>query len=467
MNTLVTTTTAADGIGAPSGAKLLRVKTGQFAGRMALIYMTTPTTLVFSWADAPWTTWSSATTISTIAESKHFDAVMDANGNIYVAYSREASHNLSFRILTFSSGAWTVGVEAVIRPFADCTHPSIVLQAPSRLWIFYTAYENLTYLVYAQKSEDLGVNWDTNPGATISETGSSAFAKGVIAGDYVYALFTVGGTKLAARRRHTSGSVFDSETVLASGAGFDDHFHAAVSADTRIGVVYDNAGLKFREFDGISWSATITLDSVECAYPRVKYTSNTPYVIYRKDSGVNGHRLAFVDRTTGVFSAPQDIHARRGLFAKVLLFANATGVYRDLTTAAGNATSGDILHADTGAALKSAGDAMYLGLSEKFSYARAALSVFGAGGTVAWQYFNGIAWVTFTPSNGAYNLESDRDIQLWSGESAAPVDWQRTAVSGNTLFFVRAVVVTPFTTSPIGTLLTGYRTTNAFITEEG
>ncbi len=74
----------------------------------------------------------------------------------------------------------------------------------------------------------------------------------------------------------------------------------------------------------------------------------------------------------------------------------------------------------------------------------------GAGGVVAWEYWNGTAWAALTSVvDGTSNFttaKADGQVVSWD----APTDWATTSLnSGAQLFYVRARVLTVFSTNPI------------------
>ncbi|MCH9032702.1 MAG: hypothetical protein IIB00_10660, partial [candidate division Zixibacteria bacterium] len=410
---------------------------------------------------------SSATTLASDANDSSFDAWMDSGGDIFMVYTAATSFNLLFRRVTFSGGAWSPGSAVTINSTDDCYYPSVTLEPPNRLWALYTRVTAGSYYINAIKSDDWGVTWIVGAGEVLTGAETSAFSKVVIAGIYIYAIYTLSGTKLAVKRKAFNAGIFDSETILASGSGYDEHFHAAVASDDRIGVVYDNSQLNFREWDGDSWLAATLLDSLGADYPRIKFADNVPFVFYLQSSGTGQFRTLTTNRRTGSFSTPIDLTKSGTSLEKVFLYGATAGTYEDLTTAASDSTSADIFHSNTSALLKDKDDALYFGMSERFYYLKALLSTVGTGGALVWQYFDGSSWITFTPSGGVYDLTaSDKELLLWNDLDSTPQAWERNTVNGSNLYFVRAVVGTAFSVAPIGTQLTAISNSQALITEE-
>jgi hypothetical protein len=82
----------------------------------------------------------------------------------------------------------------------------------------------------------------------------------------------------------------------------------------------------------------------------------------------------------------------------------------------------------------------------KFDYANGTA---GIGGAVAWQYWNGTAWTSLSVTDGTTGFTAaaaDGLTVTWT----APSDWATKAISsGESLYYVRAVISTVYTTNPI------------------
>ncbi|MFQ5606490.1 MAG: hypothetical protein ACE5GA_00980, partial [Candidatus Zixiibacteriota bacterium] len=415
---------------------------------------------------APYTSWSGAVSLAVDADNSPFDCWMDSAGDIFLVYTKVTTFDLLFRRITFSSGAWTAGAAVTIYSADDCFFPSITFEDPLRLWVTYTRLSGGSYYINAQKSDTWGVTWVAGAGETLSAAGTSAFSQIVVSGNWVYAIFTLSGTKLALKDKHVSISLFNDEQTLASGAGFDEHFHASVAPDGRVGVLYDHGSLRYREYDGTQWLASREIDSVGGEYPRVSFPGNVTLLTYLSSFGTNQNRLLYSSAQGGTFSTPADLSASRSTLASVTAFESSSGTYENLTSQASSAGAADVFHSASGALLKSANDALYLGQSERFSMVQVILSTVGAGGAVAWQYFDGSGWVNVTPVDGAYHLTlGARELAIWNDLDSTPANWQTTTVNGVTGFFIRALVTAAFTTAPIGSQITAVPYTVALVTE--
>ncbi len=466
QNELITTSTAGNPLGEGSGRKLLRVSSGTYANRLVLLYQDTPGSISLRFADAPYTSWSASQSIATDSADSAFDCWMNTNGDIHLVYTAATTFNLQYRQLMFSSGAWTVGAVSVVNSVDDCYFPSIILEQPSRLWITYTRVSAGSSYINAIKSDDWGATWIVGAGDELAGPDTSAYSKILIANDRLYVFYTIGGTKLAERSKYFFTGAYVAEVPLASGSGLDQHFHASVAQDNRIGLVFDDGSLSYREFDGSQWLAVEAIDSSGGDYPRVSFFDNIPTVTYLHNFGANQNRLLTSTRQNGAFLAGVDLLTTWRQLDNVALFSQSAGTYADLTSESASSAIGDIFHPTSGGALSVIGDAIYFGHSDRFNYLKLILATAGVGGTVDWQYFDGSGWVTFTPTDGAYHLStSSRELTLWPDGAAIPASWQKTVVNGVTMFYIRALVSSAFTTKPVATQLTAIANLTEFITE--
>jgi hypothetical protein len=92
-----------------------------------------------------------------------------------------------------------------------------------------------------------------------------------------------------------------------------------------------------------------------------------------------------------------------------------------------------------------ANDAIYIGNSNRFMGVNVRLSTFGVAGVVAWEYYNGSAWVALSDiTDLTENFEKSGKVNF-----GLPLDWQTTTVSlGADQYWIRARVTTAHTTSP-------------------
>lgn len=92
-------------------------------------------------------------------------------------------------------------------------------------------------------------------------------------------------------------------------------------------------------------------------------------------------------------------------------------------------------------ALQDADDVLYLGKNTPFKEVYADLAVNGAYTGLAWEYWNGSAWVALAVAGAGANLDQDGPVTF-----TPPVDWAKTTVNGQNLYWIR-VKATAVTTA--------------------
>lgn len=438
---------------------------GPYVGRLAMLMATSESVIKISYSDYPYNIWSTPETMISDSADYPFDAAVSPSGDIYVAYTLGSNYNLVMRKLTLSQGGWHAGSLCPVYNGAECYFPSILIEAPGKLWISFSRLSESQSCVNVKSSVDDGVTWVSgpdDPGWPISSAGDSAYSRVIIFGSFLYAIYTLGGIKLALRRKHLSSDTWNSEQEIAAGSGFDHDFDVAVSEYNRLGVIFDDGQLKFREYDGSGWTGIVTIDENGGFFLQVRYFDNNPYLVYLSSAGNNQNRLLFSRRVAGSFTVPAVLDNRKNTFALVLCYYAGSGTYEDLTQAAADDVNGDVLHPVSSAMVAGVGDALYLGMDDKYNYVKLILSTAGAGGAVEWQYFNGQDWISFVPSGGSYTFNSlDKELLLWNDYVSIAGDWQKRNVAGHYHFWIRALVTSDFNTPPVGKQLTAIPGTEA------
>ncbi|MEA1980391.1 MAG: hypothetical protein U9N54_05395, partial [candidate division Zixibacteria bacterium] len=94
--------------GFSSSKSLFKIEDGEYIGRQVMVVQTSPQIIKLTYADKPYNSWSTATSIVTDSADLPCDAVMDSLGNLYVIYTN-SSNNLIFVKLTFTDGSWSAG----------------------------------------------------------------------------------------------------------------------------------------------------------------------------------------------------------------------------------------------------------------------------------------------------------------------------------------------------------------------
>lgn len=467
MQKKITETTGSYGLGMPPGRKLLRVSSGQYAGRLVAIMQTSSGEIKYSYADRPYTSWSSLTVIATAAADQPCDCVMDNDGHIHVVYSENSTEYLVTRKLTFSGGTWSVGSKVTVYNGYPSRYPSLAIETGGKLWVSWTRIDGGVRYAHAKSSTDGGATWGSGPsdsGDALTAGASSAYSKVLVGPNDIHVVYTNGGLNLSIRSQPIAGGNWTGEYNIATGTTFDQHFDAAISSDGSLGVVFDHGQLKYREHNGVSWGSVVTLDSDGGDFPQLLFSDGVPAIVYLSSLASDQVLVKCTTRATGSFSSPAVLDERAKQFDSVTLYDASAASYADLTNAAGSSSTADIYHPNSSVLIKDSGDIIYLGMDQRFRYVKFLLSTAGSGGTVVYSYWDGSNWKAFTPTGGSFNLDStDKNLLLWDDYVSMPGDWQKKLVNGQTRFWLKIEVDSAFTTGPIGSQITAASDLQAFI----
>jgi hypothetical protein len=463
--------TASSAAGICPAKRVFRVPSGTYAGRIAVLAQTSPTEIKLAYADYPYDDWIGPLNVINDAADRPFDAVMDEDGHIYVACIRQTSGDLVVRKLTFSSGGWSVGPAGTVYTGDENHYPSIVIQdQPRRLWVSWSRLSSGQYYVNAKYSDDDGQLWGTGPssfGYELSDADSSACSRLIMMASYLYAFYTHGATKLSYRRKHINVSLWEDEETIVAGSGYDHNFDVAVSGDQHLGVVFCDPAVRYREFNGNTWSGIVDIDTDDAAFPQLQFIANDPVVAYL--SGTNGapKRILWSRKKESSFSVPEPLDTAASDFDSVFCYNSVSADFADLTAPAADSAAADVYHPDSMALIAQVGDALYLGMNAPFHYLKIILSTAAVGGNVSWQYFNGEQWIGFLPAGGQYAFgDNDKELLLWDDYDAVPSDWQKNVVADRNLFWIRVVVAAPFATPPVGSRLTAVSNVESLVLME-
>ncbi len=448
-------TSAAYPLGNSHQRRLFKVGSGPYSGRLVAIIQSSPTSLHLVYSDPPFVNWSSPLEIAADCADSVCDAAMDLNGNIQVVYPESGTDHLVTRRLTFAGGNWSVGAKSVIYDGAPCFTPTLGVEPSGKHWVAWCRYAAPNRFVQVKSSIDDGATWGsgaTDPGVQLTAGAFVEYAKLLVAPDQIYVIAAYGGDRLVMRSIPINGGSWSAEFTIASGmSGFTDAFDAAVRSDGLVAVIYNDTQFRYREFDGVNWGGIVTLANAPVESPQILFRDQVPVVSYLAGWSGLQRSMKVVQRSAGSFGAHVPLDSRAKTFDSVILLNAPTGVYQDVTDEAGTMAVGDLAHAASAAMLKNAGDQIYLGMENRFRYAEFGLSTVGAGGTVSYTYWDGSNWRGFSPINGASNLDqSDVKILLWDDFSTIPEDWQKRAVSGRNLFWVKLEVLSAYSTGPVG-----------------
>ncbi len=466
MQKLLQYSDAAYPIGVSNGSKLFKIPSGRYSGRMVSVMMISPGEISdhdiqIAYADFPYNQWSELQRVVNTPENSSFDACMDDDGNLFIAYTESSTKNLIVIKLSFSNGSWLLEEPVIVYDGDENYFPVIVRQTDGRLWVFWSRYAGGSYYANVKYSDDGGGSWgsgSSDPGTSLTPGGASVYIKPVIMSGRLYAFYSFNGTKLAYRRTSLDVISWETEVEISTGSGFDPDFDAAVSSDGRIGIIYEDGILRYREFNGVSWGGIIPVENDGgCSSPQIKFINNDLYAIYLVTVGTNEQAVKYRHKSGETFANAEVLDPDRNNPEKLFLYNSISATFSDLTEEASNGLPGDVYHPDSSVLFEEAGDALYFGMNCKFHLISIALSVIGNGGIVQWEYYSGESWVSFIPDGGAFSFDAaEKKLYLWPDYLSVPSDWQKTNINGSNLFWIRISVSASYSTGPVGSRLTTY-----------
>jgi hypothetical protein len=462
MQKLVDTVNSYYGTGIQPQAKLFKIPSGQYLDRAIALYPKTPNQLVYVWADPPYESWSDPVEIVTNSADYPCSAYMDSNGNIYLIYTQQTTLAMLELKMTFSQGSWSVGTVNTVCDAGQNYYPSIIKDSVNRLWVSWTYYdpEAERYFVHVKSSTNDGATWGSGPsdlGTALTSGSASCYSQLIFQSPYIHCFYSDDSTLLAYRSFELSGSVWSSQKTVYSESTIDDNFHADLSSDQKVGIVFPGtSSLLYKEFDGSNWSGVFTVEDSLPLSPIIKFFNTQSFVFFAKNIGTGQNQIFYSYKEGISFVSSKALRGGQKPFDCAFCYDDsATNKFADRTTEAGNSTVADVYHPTSNSLVKDAGDAFYMGMDHQFNLAKTILSTAGITGQVSWQYWNGVSWTNFTPYSGAYHLDSiDKTVILWEDLSSVPSDWQQCLVNNVSRFWVRILVTTGFTTAPVGTQIT-------------
>jgi hypothetical protein len=460
MYNLLDVSTAAVPTGVPSQRKLLKIEEGPYAGRVFCLYNESPSTIAITWADPPYTIWSSPYNHVTDSADYPPSACIDSQGNIYVVYVQRTTLNLIFFKLPFSAGMWASGFPYTVLDVGSAFYPVLARNNDGDLWCAFAYYDSGAdrYRIRVKSSSDGGQTWGSGP----SDLGSEVSAESVdmpyvnlsFAGTNLYAVYTENRSNLFVRKYVTGWEIVQ---LVYNGNYIGAEFDCAISDDMKLGIAFTPtaaARVYYREYDGINLGGLQEVYDKLSRSPQLFYIINRPYILFAESVGNDLYLPKYATQKDGMFSTG-DLARGVGFFDTVFLYENSYQTYEDKTEEAGSTGAGDTYHTASNALLSSIGDCAYFGMEERFFCVAVTLATSGSGGSVVWEYHDGLNWHLFSPQAGHSNFnEVSTIIYLWIDLRNAPDDWQITNVNGDSRFWVRARVVNEYTVAPVGTQLT-------------
>jgi hypothetical protein len=462
MQKLIDTVNSYYATGIHPQVKLFKVPAGQYQDRVVIFYPKTANQLVYVWSDPPYLSWSEPVSLVTDSADYPACAFMDSAGNVYLVYTQQTTLYLLERKLSFSQGSWSLGTVNTVCNVGSSYFPQIIKDTFNRLWVSWTYYdlEAECYFIQVKTSQNDGTTWGSgpsDPGTTLTNGSGSCFSQLIQHSSFVRCFYSNESTLLAFRSRDIQSAEWDPQQTIYSGSPIDDNFSADLSTDNKIGIVFPGASsLLYREFDGNSWSGLYTVDSSQPSSLAVRFLDNVPYVFFAKGIGDGQDQLFCSYKEGSSFTSPVSFEPGQKPFDRVFCYDDSAGnKYHDRTTPASDSNPADVFHPTSGSLIKDVDDALYLGMDVKFNLVRIIVSTVGVSGAVKWQVWNGETWIDFVPQSGNYHLDSpEKTVILWQDLNSVPSDWQICPVNGESKFWMRILVITPFGTSPIGTQIT-------------
>lgn len=451
-------TTAASSLGLAAGHKLLRVPSGNWANRRAALFMSAPNTIALCWSDSPYTSWSTPVAVVTDAADLPFDSVIDPSGHLIIAYTDQSTSRLVTCRLTIGANGWTPGSKVTVYDAQAGMYPNIITTLDGTLWLAWRVMITPSSWIHVKSSTNGGATWGTGPtdsGTQLSLADTFVWTRLLLDSENIHAFLAYGNSRFAMRSCAITGGAWTSESTLYTSSGVASDFDVAVTDSGGLAFVICDPLPRYREFDGFTWGPVATLNSGPASSPQLFFRDTGPIILFLSGIGPNQLAAVYTARVAGEFLALAFVDRRSRPFDRVLLYHAGSASYHDVTVAAADSYTGDLLHPQSGATLAGLGDRIYVGLEESFRFLSILLSAAGAGGTVSYSYWDGFGWKSFTPLSLGSNLSAlTNQMALWTDYDSIPRDWQKTTVNAHRLFWVRIECTSTFGTAPNGYQIT-------------
>ncbi len=419
------------------------------------------------------TTWTCQGQVDSNTSTVYYaDARADTSDNLYIVYSvagvgRNNAYDVFYRKFTKGSGAtWTMeNVQTVLNGSGSGTayHYAVLeLQGTDRIWLAYRYYDGTNYGVGVYYSDGFG----TAPTWTQSIQPLDTAGNGQ---DYHIPLLARFGSSIGVlwydqtasgdiywRYRADSDSLssWNSQAVVMTETSISSPVTWSV-VGTPEGRIFFSAGFTntyFKAYYNGSWTSTATLLSGFNNYTSISTDGKSAFIFGQATTfnSIGGGTVVWQYRRCDPPYLLANCQPAVNLvpywkkFNSVWQYTNSTSTFNSYTTQAGDTTSADVKM------VSAVDDAMYFGNDSKFDIISWELSTNGTNGSIAWEYWNGTAWV---PINAFLVIPNSN----FTGDSYASfipnTDWVTTRVNNEDtpLYYIRARVTTAFGTVPIGT----------------
>ncbi len=279
---------------------LFEIASGAYAGRRVAIYSGDSDTVRLSFADRPYTQFSTPATIIASADPASLTGVIDDAGNIQLLY--EVSSDIKSRRLTFADGIYTAGAEVTVYTGDANTSPSVAIAPDGTLWACWTRLETPPVQnVHVKSSTDDGATWGTGPtdvGDEIHSGGLISRSLIAVSGTHIHVVYYYSYDFLVHRSRALSGGSWSTPYTLISGSEASTNFDMVVRSDGLLAVVRSLSDVNYHEFDGNNWSAAQTIYGDPVNDLQLMFKDQVPILFYSKPYDTNQDQRRWIDRPT-------------------------------------------------------------------------------------------------------------------------------------------------------------------------
>ncbi|MCZ6891832.1 MAG: sialidase family protein, partial [Chloroflexi bacterium] len=408
--------------------------------------------------------WHGELDVGTEAPDATYSGVMDARGNLYVAYGRDATGPsggaIKLRVLTYQDDlhTWRAGPENRVLwdwPGRGATSPTLTFHG-DRLWLAYRYYTEAGYAIvtqYADLNSDGNYSasqWSSAIALTEPQESPTVHASLVSHGTRLSAFSTTGDSGVLWRLLSDPGGSPRAWTTpmwvfTSIDQGQEARFSAVADSGGNIHLVVAVEGLfvSHLKYDGIEWSRIRQLAVNNVFGPSIATDGQNIWTFWQKRQASGYSRIQvrpWVEEQGWDRVATTPWAEQFGKpFPSVLVYKERRGSYTDVTRYAANPAGSSGGQAVTVAGLlERPGDILYLGNDEKFYNLPLTLDQVETDAPLAdLEYWDGSGWVNLPlavespeATNGSLTLDTTIGF-------LPPVDWEPTDVNGVTRFYLR------------------------------
>lgn len=402
-------------------------------------------------------------------------AVVDGDDNIYVTYATNVGggsglYNLNYRKLTKGAGStWTLEAQQTIATAASTTgysFASIGVDGVNRLWVAAKYFDGTNYMVRVFYSSDTSAApvWTISAASLdLANNDVNVHAPAVIRfGDKIGVVYTSQGTAVynnlgyngirwRFRADTDAPTAWSNDSLVMNSNVSYGNFSVATYQDRIYLAINTGSYVYLTQWNGNVWLPLITVannvawDSfisvvTDGAQVFVFYADRTGYV-----ASTYGDRNIVYARCYiggGGCSNPVPVVSQNRAFDRY--WSHVGGVFTNHTSQAANLTAGDTQM------ISGSGSAAYFGMLTQFDTISYVLSTAGASGKIAWEYWNGSAWMELTDFYGVFapTLTASGFVSF-----DPPSDWATTSINGEggAYYYVRARARVTYSAAPVAT----------------